>query len=98
MNKSAKLLVAASAGCVIGIAFYLALSSADVARMKRLSPSTPEDRASAEAEAAFIPWASAGGGGVAFVVTCLVLWLPSMWRGALKQTNELSKAVQGRLD
>jgi hypothetical protein len=35
---------------------------------------------------------------IGFGVTCLILWIPRMWRGTLKETNQLSKAIQGKLD
>jgi hypothetical protein len=36
--------------------------------------------------------------GIGFGVTCLILWIPRMWRRTLKETNQLSKAVQGKLN
>ncbi len=36
--------------------------------------------------------------GTGFGVSCLVLWVPTMWRKTLKETNQLSRAVQGKLD
>jgi hypothetical protein len=44
------------------------------------------------------PFASAGIALGAFGVMCAILWIPSMWRGTLKQTNDLSRAVQGKLE
>ena len=45
-----------------------------------------------------LPLYAAASAAGAFGVTFFVLWIPRMWRGTLRETNQLSRAVQGKLD
>jgi uncharacterized protein YjeT (DUF2065 family) len=49
-------------------------------------------------ELEFVPVAACLVAAGVFGVTCLVLWIPRMWRKTLQETNQLSRAVQGKLD
>ncbi len=102
MTTGSKLIVACLIGVVVGGSCYGFLqyeSQSDLANAASMSEESRQQLTQRVEEGMrMAPAIAFGGAVVGFVAAFSLLWVPRMWRGALRETNQLSKAVQGKLD